>query len=467
MSEAGQEFLRRAVRNSADLTHQQIIRRATQQSGQRLGRASFQDWEAARQKCYEIKSEALGHLDHYLEQFEQKVLDRGGHVYWAENAEDARRYITGLAQANNVRVVTKSKSMVAEEIQLAPALEKIGIKVFETDLGEFIVQLRHEPPYHIVSPAMHLTRADIAALFNEQLEPLQSDDPELLVAAARRALRRAFFSSDMSITGANFLVADAGMVALTTNEGNAELGIDLSNIHVVLTGIEKIVPRLQDLATLWPVLATSGAGQPITCYNTLVGGPRGAHESDGPKEFHVVLLDNGRSELLADVEQRDVLNCIRCGACLNVCPIFRTVGGHAYGTTYQGPIGSVLTPHLRGLHEFQHLSYASSLCGACTDACPVKIDLHHHLLHNRRNAVGAGERPRSEKMAFKAWRWSMMGSGRFAFASRLGRSLLRVMYRMGAEGTVFDPLRAWTKVRSAPEIPKQSFREIWRSRNAD
>ena len=467
MSEAAQEFLRRAVKTSSDPAHQQIIRRATQQSGQRLGKASFHDWEAARQRCYEIKSEALGHLDQYLLEFERKIQQRGGHVFWAENAEEARRYITGLAQTHGVRVVTKSKSMVAEEIQLTPALEKIGLKVFETDLGEFIVQLRHEPPYHLVTPAMHLTRADIAALFKEKLEGVDSDDPEVLVAAARRALRRAFFSSEMSITGANFLIADAGMAAITTNEGNAELGIDLSKIHVVLTGIEKIVPRLDDLAVLWPVLAASGSGQPITCYNTLVGGPRAPHETDGPQEFHVVLLDNGRSELLADLEQRDVLNCIRCGSCLNVCPIFRTVGGHAYGTTYQGPIGGVLTPHLRGLHDFQHLAYASSLCGACTDVCPVKIDLHHHLLHNRRNAVSAGERPWSERVGFKVWQWAMMNSGRFSFLSRLALSVLRVMYRLGAEGTVFDPLRPWTAARAAPQIPKHSFRELWRRDHAE
>jgi L-lactate dehydrogenase complex protein LldF len=462
VSAAAQEFLRRAIQKSGDAHHQQIIRRATQQSGQRLGKASFQDWEAARQRCYEIKSEALAHLDQYLLEFEQKVQQRGGHVFWAENGEQAREYITGIAKAHAVRVVTKSKSMVAEEIQLAPALEKIGIKVFETDLGEFIVQLRHEPPYHLVTPAMHLTRSDIAALFKEKLEGVDSDDPEKLVAAARRALRKAFFSSQLSITGANFLVADAGMAAITTNEGNAELGIDLAKVHIVLTGIEKIIPRLADLAILWPVLAAAGSGQPITCYNTLVGGPRAPHETDGPVEFHVVLLDNGRTELLADVEQRDVLNCIRCGACLNVCPIFRTVGGHAYGTTYQGPIGSVLTPHLRGLNEFQHLSYASSLCGACTDACPVKIDLHHHLLHNRRNAVNAGDRPWLEKMGFKAWQWSVTTPGRFAFMSRLALSGLRALYALGAEGTVIDPLRPWTRQRAAPDIPKHSFRQLWR-----
>jgi L-lactate dehydrogenase complex protein LldF len=462
MTTAAKKFLLQATRKSADLGHQQTIRRATE-AGRQSGKTQFEDWEVVRQRCFSIKSEALGQLDRFLLEFEHNVQQRGGHVYWAETPNDARNYIAQLAKSAGVRIVTKSKSMVAEEIHLAQALQEIGLTVVETDLGEFIVQLRHEPPYHIVTPAMHLTRKDIAALFKEKLEGVDTDDPEKLVAAARRTLRRAFLSSEMSITGANFLVAEAGMVAITTNEGNAELGTSLSRIHVVITGIEKILPRLEDLALFWPVLAASGSGQTITCYNTLIGGPRATHETDGPEEFHVVLLDNGRTKLLADLEQREVLHCIRCGACLNVCPIFRTVGGHTYGTTYQGPIGSVLTPHLRGLREFQHLSYASSLCGACTDACPVKIDLHHHLLENRRNAVAEGDRPRVERFAFKIWRWTMMGSGRYSFCSTFALGILRSLYRCGGEGTIFDPLRAWTKDRAAPNLPKQSFRSQWRS----
>jgi L-lactate dehydrogenase complex protein LldF len=234
---------------------------------------------------------------------------------------------------------------------------------------------------------------------------------------------------------------------------------------VAVTGIEKVIPRFEDLAILWPVLATSGTGQPIGCYNTLIGGPRGANEADGPEEFHVVLLDNGRSELLASPEQREVLHCIRCGACLNACPVFRTVGGHTYGTTYQGPIGSVLTPHLRGLKEFQHMSFASSLCGACTSVCPVKIDLHHHLLHNRRDAVRAAERPWSERIGFKLWRWMMLGSHRYATSGWMGRLALRFMYRLGLEGTALDPMQAWTRTRALPRIPARSFRALWRKAN--
>lgn len=467
MSTASREFLRNAAEKSADLAHRALIRKGIDQynAAAGRGRTRFSDWEAARQRCHEIKWEAVNNLDRYLLEFERRVKERGGHVFWAENSEEARHYVADVATSHNVKKIVKSKSMVSEEIQLAPALEKLGIKVVETDLGEYIVQLRNEAPYHIVTPAMHLSRGDIAALFKEKLGDVDTDDPPELVAAARRALRKDFFSAEMGISGANFLVADAGMIALTTNEGNARLSTSLPRIHLVLAGIEKVIPRLQDLATLWPVLATSGTGQPITCYNTLIGGPRGPNEIDGPEEFHVVLLDNGRSQLLAEVNEREVLHCVRCGACINACPVFRTVGGHTYGTTYMGPIGSVLTPHLRGMKEFNHLSYASSLCGACTDVCPVKIELHHHLLHNRRDAVNESARPWVERLAFKVWRWSVESPGRFAFAGGMARMGMRVLHALRLDGTILDPARAWTKNHAAPPPPPKSFRELWGKQN--
>ncbi len=302
------EFLLAAATKSADLKQRQTIRQAIDHydASAQGGRERFLNWEAARQKCHEIKWEALNHLDQYLLEFERNVKARGGHVFWAETAEDARRYVADLATERGVRTIAKSKSMVTEEIHLTPALEKLGLRVFETDLGEFIVQLRNEPPSHIVMPAMHLTRADIAKLFEERLgEFLEQgdsakDDPPQLVAAARRALRRAFFSAEMGITGANFLVADCGMIAITTNEGNDRLGTALPRIHVAVAGIEKVLPRFEDLATFWPVLATAGTGQAVSVYNSLIGGPRAPGEIDGPEEFHVVLLDNGRTDLLAD-----------------------------------------------------------------------------------------------------------------------------------------------------------------------
>lgn len=467
MTTPAQEFLRSATVKSADLEHRRTIRTGIDHYEAALERtgARFHDWEAARQRLHEIKWEGVNHLDHYLLEFEARIQERGGHVYWAETAEDARQYVAGLAVSRGVRTVVKSKSMVTEEIDLTRTLEQKGLTVYETDLGELIVQLRDEPPYHLMTPAMHLTRAQIAKLFEEKYGGVESDDPQHLVAIARRALRKAFFSAEMGVTGANFLVADAGMVALTTNEGNGRLGSSLPRIHVVVTGIEKVIPRMEDLAVIWPVLARAAVGQSIACYNTLIGGPRGAAELDGPEEFHVVLLDNGRSELLADAEQRDVLHCVRCGACLNVCPVFRKVGGHSYGTVYGGPIGSVLMPHLGGLEKYQHLSFASSLCGACTDVCPVKIDLHHHLLHNRRNAVRSANHPAFERAAFRLWRWTMMSESRLAFFGGAARALLRGLYALGLARTPLDPMHPWTKTHAAPAIPARSFRTLWRERH--
>jgi L-lactate dehydrogenase complex protein LldF len=460
-----QRFLQDAAVKSADLVHREIIRRGMESydAAHLKGRARIKDWEAAREKCQEIKREAINHLDRYLLQFEEKVISRGGHVFWAANGDEACEYVKNLAMRLGVRTVVKSKSMVTEEIHLGPVLEKVGIKVWETDFGEYIVQLRDEAPYHIVTPAMHLNRGQIAELFREKVDPgIVSDDPADLMAAARRKLRQAFFTAEMGISGANFLVADAGVVAISTNEGNGRLCTSVPRVHVVVTGIEKVIPRLEDLAVLWPVLATSGTGQGITTYSTLIGGPRRAAEVDGPEEFHVVLVDNGRSQLLADAEQREVLHCIRCGACLNICPVFRHVGGHTYGTTYPGPIGSVLTPHLAGIKEFKHLSYASSLCGACTSVCPVKIDLHHHLLQNRRNATEAGATKSSERMMFRAWRSAMLHPRIYALGGWSMRKALRIMYGMGLGGTFLDPMREWNRHRAPVPLPSESFRAGWR-----
>jgi L-lactate dehydrogenase complex protein LldF len=312
---------------------------------------------------------------------------------------------------------------------------------------------------------MHLNRGEIAQLFRKKLkQDIDRDDPAHLMEAARRTLRRAFFSAEMGISGANFLVADSGVIAISTNEGNARLCTSVPRIHVAVSGIEKVIPRLEDLAILWPVLATSGTGQPITTYSTLIGGPRLPDEPDGPEEFHVVLVDNGRSQLLADAEQREVLHCIRCGACLNICPVYRHIGGHSYGTTYQGPIGSVLTPHLRGIEEFQHLSYASSLCGACTSVCPVKINLHHHLLHNRRNAVtqAGTTRRMDERIIFRAWRYTMLHPRIYALTGWLARRGLSVLYGIGLAGSILDPMRGWNRQRVPVPLPAESFRARWR-----
>ena len=464
MSSAAEQFLRDAATKSADLVHREIIRRNmdSYEAAHQRGRSRIKNWEAARRRCQEIKREAIEHLDKYLLQFEEKVIAHGGHVFWAANGDEACAYIKDLAVSRNVRTVVKSKSMVTEEIHLSPVLEEVGIKVWETDLGEFIVQLRNEPPYHIVTPAMHLNRQQIRELFREKLgEDIADADPQKLVALARRKLREAFFAAEMGISGANFLVADSGAIAISTNEGNGRLSTSLPRIHVAVTGIEKIIPRLEDLGTLWPVLATSGTGQPITTYSTLIGGPRRPSEADGPEEFHVVLLDNGRSSLLANAEEREVLTCIRCGACLNICPVYRNIGGHTYNTTYQGPIGSVLTPHLRG-NDFQHLSQASSLCGACSSVCPVNINLHHHLLHNRRDAAASGNAKASERAQFRLWRTAMLHPRLYRLGGWMMRRGLRLLYGMGLAGTVFDPMRAWSRKRTPVPLPAKSFRTRWK-----
>jgi L-lactate dehydrogenase complex protein LldF len=459
------EFQKRAGRITADLRHRALIQTALHsyevKRDEHQGR--FQSWGEARQAAAEIKWEAINHLDRYLEEFIAKLEARGTKVFVAGTAAQARDYIVSVARDNRVKTIIKSKSMTAEEIDLNEALEHAGCTVFESDLGEYIVQLRHEKPYHLVFPAMHLTRQDISRLFEQELGSAPTNDPEQLTMIARSVMRRNYGEADLGLSGANFGIAETGMISITENEGNARLGTSLPRIHVALMGIEKLLPKLEDLALFLPMLATAGAGQAITCYNTLYGGPRQPGELDGPEQFHVVLLDNRRTEFLADPEQRDSLHCIRCGACLNVCPIFKNVGGHAYGTTYQGPIGSVITPHLRGLQSWKHLSFASSLCGACTEACPVGIDLHHHLLQNRRNAVQ--ERPVWwEKPLYAGFAFLMRRPALYRLAGRAGKIFFPL--RRLVDGTPLDPLQAWTRTRDFPAPAPQSFQDYWRRKKS-
>ena len=426
-------------------------------------KANFQSWQGARDLAAEKKYEAVNHLDRYLVEFEEKITARGAKVFWAPSAGEARDYVLKVAKDNGVRSIIKSKTMTSEEIHLNDALEKEGYGVFESDLGEYIVQLRKETPFHLVFPAMHLTRREISDLFQKELGSAPTDEPEELTMIARNVMRRKYCEADMGISGANFAVAETGMISITENEGNARLTTSLPRIHVVLIGIEKVLPRLEDLSLFLPMLATAGAGQTMTCYNTMYGGPRQPGEIDGPEEMHIVLLDNRRTELLADAEQRDALGCIRCGACLNVCPIFKNIGGYSYGTSYQGPIGSVITPHLRGLQEWKHLSAASSLCGACTEACPVKIDLHHHLLQNRRNAIRIKPVP-MEKVAFTGFAWMMSRPAIYRLAATLGR-IFQPLHPL-VDGTILDPLITWTRSRALPKLAPASFHEQWKKERA-
>jgi len=427
-------------------------------------RGKYQNWSDARQAAAEIKWDAVNHLDRYLQEFISKLEARGTRVYVAADADHARDYILQVAKENKVRSIIKAKSMTTEEIHLNHALEKDGHSVFESDLGEYIVQLRGEAPYHFVFPAMHLTREQISELFQKELGSAPTNDPEELTMIARRIMRDKYVQADMGISGANFAVAETGMISITENEGNARLTCALPKIHVAVMGIEKVLPRLEDLALFLPMLATMGTGQALTCYNSLYSGPRQPGEVDGPEQFHLVLLDNRRTELLADAEQRDSLHCIRCGACLNVCPIFKNVGGHSYGTTYQGPIGSVITPHLRGLQNWKHLSSASSLCGACTEVCPVGIDLHHHLLHNRRNAMH--EKPLWwEKILYAGFVFLMRRPGLYRVAGKLG-AIFFPLHKL-VNGTALDPLQSWTKTREFPAPAQESFAEYWERRKRE
>jgi L-lactate dehydrogenase complex protein LldF len=463
MSAASQEFKAQARLLTRDLRHRELIQTA-------LGKytvvrdktkSAFQDWPAARQAAAERKWEAVNHLDKYLVQLEQKLTERGTQVHWASTAEQARELILGIIREKKARSIIKSKSMTSEEIHLNEALEHEGFQVVESDLGEFIVQLRKEPPYHIVFPAMHLSRGEISDLFARELGSAPTQSPEDLTMIARRAMREKYITADIGFTGANFAIAETGMLSITENEGNARLTAALPKVMITLVGVEKVLPRFEDLALFLPMLATMGTGQALTCYNSFYGGPRQPGEADGPEEYHVVLLDNRRTELLADPEQRDALHCIRCGACLNVCPIFRNVGGHTYGTTYSGPIGSVITPHLRGLQSWKHLSFASSLCGACTETCPVKINLHHHLLQNRRNA--SQQKPSvTEKIAFKLFALVVNRPMLYAWVKRAGRVAQR--FHPLVKGTRLDPAYAWTKTRDLPPIARQSFKQYWQER---
>ena len=457
---AKKQFLHDAAEHVRDAGHRSFIRQALggYYKSRDAQKARYRDWEQARDAASLAKWSAVNRLDKLLPQFVANFEAGGGKVHWARDAAEARLIILAILRDAEARSVIKSKCMTSEEIHLNAAMEADGYGVVESDLGEFIQQLRGEPPYHFVFPCMHVRRDEISDLFGRHLGTPPTDSPEELTMIARRHLRRMYVEADVGITGANFLVAETGQISITENEGNARLTVALPRMHIALAGIEKVVERLDDLAVLLPMLATAGAGQPMTCYNPLYSGPRREGECDGPEEMHLVLLDNARTALLADAEQRDALQCIRCGACLNVCPIFKNVGGFTYGTTYQGPIGSVITPHLRGLADWNHLSGASSLCGACTDACPVRIDIHHHLLHNRRNAARTAP-SRLEKLGHKLFAFVANRPWLFATGGWLFRKTLPL-----AKALKPPLLSAWLATRDLPPAPPESFRAAWRRR---
>jgi L-lactate dehydrogenase complex protein LldF len=416
-----------------------------------------------RELAGRIKQHTLDYLDYYLEQFIASVKRNGGQVHLARDAEEARRIILDIAAASRASRCIKSKSMVSEEINLAQALELAGMDVVETDLGEFIVQISHDRPSHLVAPIVHKDKASIARLFSEYFKTPYNDDPQALTMQARAYLRDKFRHADFGMTGGNFLVAETGHVCCVENEGNQRQSVTTPRVLVSLVGIEKIVPRLKDLAVMLKLLARSATGQPFTVYTNIFGGPRQPGETDGPEEFHLVLIDNGRSEILASAEYRETLRCIRCGACLNACPIYRKIGGHAYGSVYPGPIGALITPLFQGLGRFKDLPQASSLCGACYEACPVKINIPRHLISLRRDIVNQRLSGRLERAVYRLWAWALRSPLLYRLLGKVQAFDLR--RRAGKGGGWIADLPAvaagWTQIRDMPAPARRSFHQMW------
>ena len=419
------------------------------------------DWEELREAGRALKARVLRHLDDYLVKFETAVEQAGGHVHWARDAQEAGEVVAGLVQATAAREVVKVKSLTTDEIRLNESLAAVGIDVVETDLAELICQLAGDEPSHILVPAIHKNRVEIRDLFRRELGlPDLSEEPRELAEAARRHLRRKFLEARVAISGANFAVAETGTVCVVESEGNGRFCVTLPETLITVVGIEKLVPEPEDPEVFLQLLPRSSTGERMNPYTSLW---TGVTRGDGPQDFHVVLLDNGRSNVLADEVGRQTLACIRCSACLNVCPVYSRTGGHAYGSVYPGPIGAILTPQLRGISEAASLPYASSLCGACYEVCPVKIDIPRVLVHLRGRAVEEGNGPRRERSAMHALAWTFADERRYERAQRLGRAASRPFARDGLIARL-PGLGAWTDTRDLPAPPRPSFREWWSSR---
>ncbi len=454
-------------RNSRDIpphfiaATQKSTNTAIEKRRQAIERLGQDYWQALRQAGHDVRLHTLENLDHYLTILEKRVSEAGGTVHWARDAQDACRLVLSLAQEHKVKRIAKAKSMLSEEIGLNEALRASGIAVIETDLGEYIVQLAGSRPWHPTAPALHMTKEDIAALFRVKLGVDAPPLPHELTDIARRFLREEFLAADMGITGANFLVAETGTLVLVTNEGNGRMCSTVPSVHVAVAGIEKVIPDWESLAVLLKLLARSTTGQPLTAYTSCIRGVGAA----GPKEFHLVLVDNGRSRMLADARARETLLCIRCGACANICPVYNHVGGHAYGLTYSGPIGAILTPQLVGVRVAGDLPFASSLCGACAEVCPVKIPIPDILVHMRHRVVEGDEFDGpSSPLYVRAAGWAAetaLGSTRLY---RIGTQVAKVAQLPFQRGEWLPmlppPVNRWTMVRPFPRF-RASFRTMW------
>jgi len=441
-----------------------------------IGGDLFPDYQDFRTRAHQIKKHTIENLDFYLEQVESAVAANGGKVVFCRDGDEAGDFILNLAKERGAHLLVKSKSMTSEEIDLNQRLEHHGLETVETDLGEYIIQLAHERPYHIVAPALHKTRYEVADLFTQKLGVERETVVEKQTLIARATLREKFLAADIGITGANFVIAGSGAVVVVENEGNARLSSSTPKIHVAIAGIEKLIPRAQDLAVFLRLLGRSATGQPMTVYTSFLSGPRRPGEIDGPDEFYLVLLDNGRTKLLADREKRESLYCIRCGACLNHCPVYRKIGGHSYPWVYSGPIGAIITPQFMGVQHDSWLPFASSLCGACAEVCPVKIDIPKILLDLRSEVVEAKTREgqnRWERLAFRIWAWISRRPRVYERAAMLARIVAPDAEPNGdaprwvrsVPGLLnVGPLKAWLSQRDLPPPAARTFRELWRER---
>jgi len=455
-SELQNEFMRGAV-SKAQETIQGRKNAVTDEMG---------NWEEWRSHGEEIRQHVLENLDYYLYELSENVAKRGGHVFFAKTAEEASTYIEEIAKKKNAKKVVKAKSMVTEEISLNQKLEGAGCTVIETDLGEYILQVDdHDPPSHIVVPALHKNKEQIRDVFAKKLNYTNTEKPEELAWHARQVLREEYLTADMGITGCNFAVAETGSITLVTNEGNADLVAALPKIQVVVMGMERIVPTFDEMEVLVGMLTRSAVGQKLTSYVTTLTGPKETGDVDGPEEFHLVIVDNGRSDILGG-EFQSVLQCIRCAACVNVCPVYRQVGGHSYGSIYSGPIGAVLSPLLGGYDEFKELPYASTLCAACTDACPVKIPLHQ-LLHKHRQVIveREGKAPVSEKMIFKAFGLGAASPTLYKIGSKMAPALTKPLSKGDKITKGVGLIKEWTDIRDFPAPTKERFRDWYKNRD--
>ena len=455
MSETSEIFLAKSTIKAADLQHRRTINFNIGRYNAAVpqGKTQYENVHLARERAKNTKWRAIETLDQQLEEFELNFSKRGGKVIYAETSEQAIEEIVKICKEKNCKTLVKSKSMATEEIHLNAAMQQHGIESIETDLGEYIQQLDGEAPYHIVTPAMHKSKEDVARLFNEKLGTPINLTPTELTQVARKILREKYTQAEVGVTGANFIISDIGGVAVTENEGNARLSCAFPKTHIVVVGIEKMIPSVTDLALFWPLLSTFGTGQKITVYNSIITGPRQPNEVDGPEEMYVILLDNGRTKILQNPVQRESLYCIRCGACLNACPVYKNIGGHTYGATYSGPIGSVITPNLQGMADFKHLSFASSLCGNCTEVCAVKINLHELLLDNRKESVEEGHTSLAERAAWKVWK-----------IASLNRTMMNVGSGPLKNKVVNGLFKDWNRHRADLDFSKKTFNQMWKEK---